>query len=313
MKFIYADSLDYVDPGYNFEKDEFASGRQPYWDDVFPHELLEKPPYDGILVSRAILGGNGVSGKYSEAQSMRFVREGARSFLRLDRAEFKKLLLFGDCGAFSYRDLTEPPYRPSEIIEFYEISEFTHGCSIDHIIFDFDEDGKPSEAVKARYELTLSLGSEFLSECNSQNVAFTPIGVVQGWSPTSMARASRALVKMGYRYLAIGGLVPLGINAIRSAVSAVYDAVKDVSDVRIHLLGFAKAEYIRELKDYGVASFDSTSPLIRAFKDNTRNYWRINPSGALEYFSAIRVPQVDGNVILKNKIKRGEVISGDAY
>ena len=299
MKFIYADSLDYVDPGYNFERDEFAPGRQPYWDDVFAHELLAKPPYDGILVSRAILGGGGVSGKYSEAQSMRFVREGARRFLRLDREEFKDLLLFGDCGAFSYRDLIEPPYRPSEIIEFYETAEFTHGCSIDHIIFDFRENGKPSEATKARYDLTLSLGREFISECRSQDVRFTPIGVIQGWSPASMARASSELTRMGYRYLAIGGLVPLGIRAIRKAVSAVHDAVKGIRGVRIHLLGFAKAEHIEELKVYGVESFDSTSPLIRAFKDNARNYWQISPAGSLEYFSAIRVPQADSNVTLE--------------
>ena len=150
-------------------------------------------------------------------------------------------------------------------------------------------------------------GSEFLSECKSQDVRFTPIGVIQGWSPASMAEASRALTRMGYRYLAIGGLVPLGMRAIRNALSAVYDAVKGIPDVRIHLLGFAKAEYIEELKEYKVASFDSTSPLIRAFKDNSRNYWQINSTGELEYFSAVRVPQADANVTLKNRIKRGEV------
>ena len=307
MKFIYADSLDYVDPGYDFKRDEFSPGRQPYWDDVFAHELLAEPPYDGLLVSRALLGGSGVSGKYSEAQSMRFVREGARRFLRLDGEKFKGLLLFGDCGAFSYHELQEPPYRPSEMIEFYEASGFTHGCSIDHIIFDFAEDAEPDEDTTARYDLTLGLASEFLQECRAQDVRFIPIGVVQGWSPESMAKAARTLTKMGYSYLAIGGLVPLGVRAIRSAVSAVYDAVKDIADVQIHLLGFAKAEYIDEFKDYRVASFDSTSPLIRAFKDNARNYWQIGATGALEYFAAIRVPQADGNVTLKNRVKRGEV------
>src|SRR5690606_9112130 len=102
MKFIYADSLDFVDPGYDFERDQFARGRKPYWDDVFAHELLKTPPYDGLLVSRALLGGPGVAGKYSESQAMRFLREGARRFLRLDRKDCERLLLFGDCGAFSY-------------------------------------------------------------------------------------------------------------------------------------------------------------------------------------------------------------------
>jgi hypothetical protein len=307
VKFIYADSLDFVDPGYNFENDSYSPSRQPYWDDVFAHELLAVPPYDGLLVSRALLGGGGISGRYSQAQSMRFRREGARRFLRLDKEKTQGLLLFGDCGAFSYREMEEPPYKPRDMIEFYEESQFTHGCSIDHIIFEFSVDGKPSEDARNRFELTLALAEEFFREHQSQGAQFTPIGVVQGWSPESMARAAKTLTKIGYRYLAIGGLVPLQINAIRKAVSAIHHAVKGVSGVRLHLLGFAKAEHIEEFRGYGVASFDSTSPLIRAFKDRTRNYWQLSQTKALDYFSAIRVPQANDNLTLKNRVKRGEV------
>ena len=57
MKFIFADSLDYVDPRYDFSTDRSPPDREPYWDDVFPHELLGYAPYDGLLVSRAIVGG----------------------------------------------------------------------------------------------------------------------------------------------------------------------------------------------------------------------------------------------------------------
>ena len=84
MKFIYADSLDVVDPGYDFIRDRNGEGRKPYWDDLYPHEILGAAPYDGILVSRGIVGGSKVTGKYSEAQSMRFRRVGARAFLTLD-------------------------------------------------------------------------------------------------------------------------------------------------------------------------------------------------------------------------------------
>ena len=77
--------------------------------------------------------------------------------------------------------------------------------------------------------------------------------------------------------------------------------------VRIHLLGFAKAEQIAEFTKYGIASFDTTSPLIRAFKDSWRNYYINNGAGGLEYFSAIRVPQAVENTSVKRLVREGLV------
>ena len=144
MKFIFADSLDYVDPRYNFTTDRSPPDREPYWDDVFPHELLGYAPYDGLLVSRAIVGGYQGSGKYSESQAMRFRRVGAREFLRFREGDYPGSLMFGDCGAYSYHMLEKPPYTTEEIVDFYGDGRFTHGCSIDHVIFDFVEDGDES-------------------------------------------------------------------------------------------------------------------------------------------------------------------------
>ena len=58
MKFIYADTLDYVDPRYDFVEDRSPTDRELYWDDVFPHELLGYAPYDGLLVSRSAVGND---------------------------------------------------------------------------------------------------------------------------------------------------------------------------------------------------------------------------------------------------------------
>ena len=62
MKFIFADCLDYVDPHYDFINDLNKEGRQPYWDDRYPHEIYKSSPYDGILVSRAIVGDSTIKG-----------------------------------------------------------------------------------------------------------------------------------------------------------------------------------------------------------------------------------------------------------
>ena len=52
----------------------------------------------------------------------------------------------------------------------------------------------------------------------------------------------------------------------------------------------------------GVASFDSTSPLRQAFKDERDNYFTLDST-----YVALRVPQVDGNPALKRRILAGQV------
>jgi queuine/archaeosine tRNA-ribosyltransferase len=306
MKFIFADSMDFVDPGYDFLRDRNAEGRAPYWDDVYPHQLLEAAPYDGVLVSRGIVGGAAVAGKYSEAQAMRFRRVGARAFLRLDTPELQHLPIFGDCGAFTYAKEEVPPYTPEDMLDFYADGDFTHGCSVDHIIFDFDLDAPASGGTadaRRRFDITLENADSFLRASRSMGSAFTPLGVVQGWSPASMAEAARRLVAMGYDYLAIGGTVPLKTPQIKACLEAVRAVVPH--DTRIHILGFAKADDISGFGSYRITSFDTTSPLLRAFKDARQNYYLKNPDGRLSYYTAIRVPQALENTKLIRLAKRG--------
>jgi hypothetical protein len=309
MKFIFADSLDYVDPHFDFIADQYAEGRQPYWDDVFPHEILNHAPYDGMLISRAIVGDSILRGSYSESMLMRFHRVGAREHLRFNSPENRNKPIFGDCGAFSYAKLTKPPYTASDTVEFYGAGRFTHGCSIDHIIFEFNSNAKGltggSEDSKERYDITLELASEFIKESKELGKSFTPIGVIQGWSPDSMALSALNLIKMGYRYLAIGGLVPLNVKEIHQAVTCIHEAVSKWPSVKLHLLGFAKADNLDEFFKYPkLASFDSTSPLIKAFKDSTRNYF-LPKKNEILYFTAIRIPQAIENIKLKNHAKSG--------
>jgi hypothetical protein len=53
---------------------------------------------------------------------------------------------------------------------------------------------------------------------------------------------------------------------------------------------------------YGVVSFDSTSPLRKAFKDDRHNYYATNTT-----YTAVRVPQVDANPELLRRITAGEI------
>lgn len=288
MKFLYSDSLDFVDPGFDFSETR-SQARRAHADDQFPHEFLNKAPYDGLLVSRGIVGNERRGGKYSGSQFMRFAREGARSFLRFPLSAYPNSMIMGDNGAFTYRTAERPPYGVDETLEFYEDAEFTHGCSIDHIIFDFlDDDAPAPEYARRRFDITLELASDFERASRPLRPTFTPVGVIQGWSAASMARAAADLARMGYDYLAVGGLVPLRIDQIHRALGAIRDAIP--AHVKLHLLGFGKTEHLRAIRRHGIASFDTTSPLLRAFKDANRNYYSVSPSGDLEYFMAIRIP-----------------------
>ncbi len=313
MKFIFADAQDTIDLDYNFLTDEFSPKRVIQRTDKYPHEVFSKKPYDGMLISRGLLD-DGIfkssSCAYTSAQTRRIKMQGIKRFLRYYDGE-----IFGDNGAFSYHMLDEPPYSVSETVAFYEKCKFNYGMSVDHIIFeydkrfdtdgDFDDNYKVTEKMQKRYDITINNAKEFLKECAKQKVHFHPIGVVQAWSPNSMKRAARELIDMGYTYIAIGGLVPLDINSCEEIVKSVRDEIG--YDIKIHLLGFAKAKQLDRFIKYKITSFDSTSPLIRAFKDEKDNYY--TPK---DHYTAIRIPSSQKTPALKRKVSSGLVDQEEA-
>lgn len=317
MKFLYSDTQDFVDPGYDFLNDRYSPGRERYWSDVYAHEIMHPAPYDGLLIAMsAVRQAAGVASskvRYSTREEQRMLRDGARVFLRFNGERFKNAMLMGDCGAFAYANNPVPAFTPEEVMEFYIDAGFTHGVSPDHIIFDCDlsnpSESSVSDATRQRYAITLANAEAFLGLVNREGMPFEPMGPVQGWSPESMAQAAKRLERMGYDYLAIGGLVPLKTSVIKTVLSEVRKRIRP--ETRIHLLGFAKADSIHEFTGYGITSFDSTSPLIRAFKDEKANYYSEGMDGKLKYYTAIRIPQAIENPRLLQGIKRGVFSSED--
>ena len=62
-----------------------------------------------------------------------------------------------------------------------------------------------------------------------------------------------------------------------------------------------------EFHSYGVRSFDSTSAFRQAFKDDRDNYHTVGRT-----YTAIRVPQVDGNPKLRARIQAGRIVQQHA-
>lgn len=315
MKFFFPDSMDLVDPSFDFESETRDEERVRHRDDLYPHEVFPNPPYDGMLVSKAIVDGvDGGSGKYSVAQRHRFLRTGVREFFRLDRREeTKRLETIGDCGAFTYVKEETPPYSVDEVIEFYEAGGFDYGVTIDHIILSYKPDHDqclpgidpvPDEWYR-RQELTLELADRFYKAHKKGGCRFTPIGVVQGWSPKSCNKSLRVLQKIGYRKVAVGGLVALDSAEILQILGSLQTVRKPTTE--LHLFGVTRCEHLRRFLDYGVTSFDSTAPLRQAFKDDKNNYHTLDRS-----YTAVRVPQVGANARLKRRIASGDVDQREA-
>ena len=306
MRFFFPDSQDFVDETFDFGSETRSEGRIRQRDDRYPHEIFAMPPYDGLLVSKAVVDGiGGGSGKYSAAQRQRFLRVGVREYFRLLE---RPLATMGDCGAFTYVRENRPPYSAAEVADFYQDCGFDYGLSVDHVILSYraDLDGHlpgvdtVPAAWRARQDITLELAEEFLNYCQRKRYRFTPVGVAQGWSPASYAHAVDMLQRLGYRYIAFGGFVPLKTVDILACLKAASAVRKP--ETEFHLLGITRCENVEAFSKFGVVSFDSTSPLRKAFKDDKNNYY----AGERTY-TALRVPQSDANPELLRRITAGEV------
>lgn len=305
MKFYFPDSQDLVSPAYDFLRDEYPAHRVRQRDDLYAHEVLGRAPYDGILVSKSIVDGSVKgSGKYTGAQRARLQRMGVKRFFRLPAG----VEALGDNGAFNYVDEDVPPVTPAETLDFYAACGFDAGVSTDHIIFGYDA-AAPECDVDPRWAqrrlLTLRLAEEFLGLVQDQQMPLQPVGAAQGWSPASYAASVQSLQEMGYRRIALGGMVPLKTNQILDCLRAIQEIRSP--PVELHLLGITRTDSMDEFASLGVTSFDSTSSFRQAFMDDRKNYHTLTGS-----YVALRVPQVDGNPTLKRAILAGAVSQKDA-
>lgn len=306
MQFYFPDSQDQVDPSFDFITEQRSIHRVRQRDDRYAHEVINPPPYDGLLISKPIVDGlPGAGAKYTQAQRNRLYREGAKRFFRLGQGD-EGLKIMGDCGAFTYVREHEPVYTVGEVLDFYEESGLDLGIAMDHLIFGYDAelDAKSTDDVpeewRFRQALTIELAAEFLRLHRVRRCRFEPMAVAHGWSPLSYARAVTQLQSIGYHRIALGGMVPLRTPDILDALKEVSVALDPAA--QLHLLGVTRTAHMRDFAGFGVTSFDSTSPFRQAFKDEKDNYYTLDAS-----FVALRIPQVDGNTRLRRQVTAGLV------
>lgn len=274
---------DLVDPDYDFDNDIHSSGGGDWSNEVYAHQMYPEPNYDGILISKVVA-------EKSKKKKERINAMGVHRFLRVPR-DFP---IMGDCGAFGYIGEKNPPYSTPEIIDYYSRLDFDLGVSIDHLCVASNED-----EWKHRYGLTIDNAADFIREHRRQKLAWTPIGAVQGWDPKSYADAAAQMVKMGYSYLGLGGLVRSPTTEIVEIMKAVRQQVP--REVQVHCFGLARLGGLRILDSLGVSSVDSASFLRRAWMGTGQNYLTDNG----EFVAAIRIPEGGKSFRAKRMVSEG--------
>lgn len=288
---------DKVNPEFDFSGD---FGRSPAGSScvqgVYAHELFGSPPYDGILVSLAVFHSKVRITDAAGDFAIRGVKS-IKEYLRISACN-KPLTVMGDCGAFSYVNQENPPEyaSPANIARYYHSLGFDLGVSPDHIIVASVmqvQDGTLKkvqlgvEEKERRRQLSLANASAFLEYCNRYALDFTPVGAAQGYDTQTFVDSVHQLIDMGYKYVAIGGLVRYATPALREIVQAIVDAVNRRSEpVRLHLLGVLRLNLLGEFRQWKIASFDSASFMRKAWLRSEMNYFGVD--GA--WYAAVRVP-----------------------
>lgn len=285
FKFYIPEWDDLVDPDYDFKTDTHSGGRGSWETEVYSHQMYGDPNYDGILISKVVA-------EKSKAKKQRINEMGVHRYLRVPQ----NYEIMGDCGAFGYIKEDVPPYETDEILDYYTRLGFNYGVSIDHLIVPKFIDQK-----EKRYDITLTNAEAFIKEHKSRGLSWTPIGAVQGWDPESYAKAAKLQAKMGYDYLALGGMVRSTTSEIRETLKAVRLAIP--TDTKLHLFGVVRLDFVKEAIRLGLYSADTASPLRRAWLSSRDNYWA--PDGSK--YAAIRIPETGKSFRTKQAITRGDV------
>ena len=150
-----------------------------------------------------------------------------------------------------------------------------------------------------RYELTINNARDFIEQHRRGGYRFTPIGAAQGWSPESYANCVLEYQKMGYIYIALGGLVRTNTKGILQVLEAVQTIL--APGVKLHLFGVARPEALLEMNRLGVCSIDSASFLRRAWLGASSNYFTPETK-----YAAIRIPQSDKSPRAKRIVREGK-------
>lgn len=289
-QYFLPDWDDMLDVNYDFRQDRFSHANKK--DRNEQHIIQAMQPRricDGVLVSLAQqLNSKGILRKCAPDDPAALAPKSVRQVFGVAADQW----VFGDCGAFSYVGEDEPAITTQQAVSLYQLYGFDFGASVDHIPVPkiVTPDGEKVLSIteqRRRVEITKSNAASFIRLHKRKKCSFIPVGIIQGLSAEDYARQLPEYLEMGYRHLAIGGLVPRSDNEIVEIVRALYKALsKGWVKPWIHLLGVFRPRIQGELRKLGVNSFDSATYFRKAWLRSGQNYLGVDR----QWYAAIRVP-----------------------
>lgn len=283
-----------IQPEFDFVKDEVKKKRtrsELAKRKKCGYNFFDYPLADGLLVSRTMLEKYAakikkINNRYKIVQ---YHTPGGftdvRSYLKI---QDMNLLTFADPGTWSFAHATKlPEYLEDqeELINYYNDLNFDLAGSVDWPIIDKVVriiDGKkcmldlPLKEKEFRRDLTIRMAEEFIKFCNRRaDLKFIPFGTIQGYSTETYVDSIRRILKLGYKYIAIGGLPTYSEKAVLELLPLLWDEIKK-SDTRpgMHLYGrYPSPSAVPLFEKYGVTSFDNNSSFIAVQRDSRCSYW----------------------------------------
>ena len=249
---------------------------------VFIFDCYRKLPFDGILLSKSKFDDN--KKKYENYLER---DKNIKNLLKIP----KEIELFGDCGAFQYKNELKPPYSAKEVLDYYQNHGFDMGCSIDHIIFKKDD----KKHANKRYNITKKYAKECIELYEKSDYDFQLFGVVQGWDIQSYSDMIDFLYELGYEYLCIGGLVGLNKKKIKQSNDlTVANLIKKLSPQlkkykKVHIFGRGNLEYLKLYIKSGITQFDNNI-MRKSWTDEKRSYhFYDSVNHQMKYYTSLRI------------------------
>jgi hypothetical protein len=297
---------DFLDRDFDFESDTFSHKEKAERRQVHSIELLRpRRICDGVLISLAQhFGSKGLLKRLPMADPLLLRPQSVRDHFGLEADQWA----FGDCGAFSYVNEPQPTISIEQAVAVYDLYGFDLGASVDHIpaLEIVGRSGKRRKLSdgerRERVRLTRDNADSFLRLHRERKCSFLPVGVIQGMDAKGYGKDILPYLEMGYRHIALGGLVPKSDEEIRSIVSTVEKVLSSVrSRPWLHLLGVFRPKLQDVFRESGVNSFDSATYFRKAWLRSDQNYLASNG----DWYSAVRVPPSRDPRILKRLRESG--------
>jgi len=301
------------------------------------YEFFKEPLCDGLLVSRTLV--QDIATIFTDEDNRYKISDRAnptgyptiQDYARIRGRRVGDNITFADPGTWSYANKFELPdflYNVDELIRYYDTLGFDLAGSVDWPIVDrvaVYENGKKvlkdldDKIKEERRQITIENAESFIKECRRRKrLNFVPFGTIQGYSLETYRDSLRRLLKLGYDYIAIGGLPSYSEAKVLELLPMIKDEIRR-SDTKpgIHLYGrFPSPNAVSAFVNAGVTSFDNNTSFMAAAGKSLMTFFdpEFKESGdgvmAVDVCYGIKIP--GRRSLILNRLRRIDK-EGDVY